>query len=60
MLAPDLKKLDTARGERVRIDLGEHYIIDQRRNLVMDTNVDLEDYARELGVLAAWETVNDD
>ena len=43
MLAPDLKKLDTARGERVRIDLGEHYIIDQRRNLVMDTNVDLED-----------------
>ena len=49
---PILKK---TRGARALVDLGEFYVIDQRRNLIVEKDVDLERYGRELGALEDWE-----
>jgi hypothetical protein len=36
-------------------DLGRYYVIDVRRNFVVNTRVDLQGYGRELGAIAEWE-----
>jgi hypothetical protein len=54
-LKPDLEALKVSRGERMRFDLGEYYVIDYRLNAIQRHNVDPEALARELGVLRAWE-----
>ena len=54
-LAPNMEKLLAARSERVRLDLGDYYVVDQRRNFLIHKDVDPETYAREIGVLAEWE-----
>ena len=54
-LAPNMEKLLAARSERVRRDLGDYYVVDQRRNFLIHKDVDPETYAREIGVLAEWE-----
>lgn len=56
-LKPDLQSVKTARGERLRQEVGDYYIIDYDRNYVADKDIDPEAYARELGVLQPWETV---
>ena len=35
--------------------VGDYYVIDYRRNFVVQKDVDIEDLARELGVLKPWE-----
>ena len=56
-LKPDLTMLRKSRGARTEATLGEYYVIDLRHNAVLDTHVDPESYARELGVMRGWEFV---
>jgi hypothetical protein len=53
-----LRKTKGGRGDgvpRARLDLGEFYILNTRRNFVRDKHVDLEKLGRELDVLQSWE-----
>ncbi len=50
-----VKKL---RGELARTELGDFYLLDLNRNAIKATHLDLEAYARELGVLAPYEALN--
>ena len=54
-LVPDLHQLKKSRGETMRQDLGEFYVLDLFRNTVCDLNVDPEQIGRELGVLTPCE-----
>ena len=56
-LTDDDEVLKTTRGERARFDLGDYYILDQRRNFIAAKYVDPEELARKIGVLAEWEEV---
>ncbi len=57
------RKLCTARGfwdGRVwqeDTNLGRYYVVDIRRNLVVDAHVNLEQFGRDLEVLAPWEAM---
>ena len=46
-----------SRGERQRVDCGRYYVIDAELNALLWYHVDLEAFARELGVLRAHEIV---
>lgn len=48
-----------ARGERAKQQLGDFYRLDVDRNAVVQTDVDLEELGRELGVLSAAEVLDD-
>jgi hypothetical protein len=50
-LAGDDEQLHKARGQRTRLELGEYYVVNFKRNFVVAQNVDPETLARELGVL---------
>ena len=45
-------------GSRTESFVGAFYCIDCRRNTVIAYNIDLEAFARELGVLADYETLS--
>jgi hypothetical protein len=47
--------LKAARGERLRQQVGDYYLIDIRANAVLRHNVDIVEMARGLGVLMGWE-----
>jgi hypothetical protein len=51
--------LRKARGERQQVDCGRFYVIDTNLNALLWHHVDLEAFARELGVLRAHESVAD-
>jgi len=59
-LAPDWRALRTSRGWGATSNLGTHYLLDTYRNEVVDTHVDVEGYARELGALEPWESLVDE
>lgn len=59
-LAKDGRSLKAARSERVRLDLGAYYIVDNARNLLVDKHTDVVQMAREYGVLEDYEEVVDD
>jgi hypothetical protein len=56
-LKPDGMTLKQTRGVRARLDLGYFYVLDLTRNFALDTNVNIETYGRELGVLTDYETL---
>ena len=58
-LAAADRRLRVCRGQHARLDLGDHYVVDVNRNVVVGTHVDVEAYARELGVLAKWEILSE-
>lgn len=58
-LALDAEVLKTARGQRAEMELGQFYTIDQRRNVIVDKDVDPEALARKLGALKEYEHVVD-
>lgn len=64
-LAKDGEQLRTARRFRDGVDshetskLGRYYALDLSRNIVTAAHVNLENRARELGVLKAWEALQD-
>lgn len=43
------------RGVQAHLDLGDYYVLDVERNLVVDKYVDAEALGRELGVLHDFE-----
>jgi hypothetical protein len=57
-LAKDGKKLVKARSAEIEETLGSWYIVNGQG--VDDCQIDLEEYARELGVLKGWECVEGD
>lgn len=56
-LAEKDRKLCAARGKAVA-NLGKYYVIDSYRNFVVVGHLDLEAYARELGVMGDHETLS--
>lgn len=48
----DGERLHKLRGERWRSDLGEHYIVDNGRNVITAQHVDINVLAGELGIQA--------
>lgn len=50
------KVLKRARG-RVEKTLGQYYVVNVERNFVAQQDVDIVELARELGVMAAWESL---
>jgi hypothetical protein len=52
-------QLKTARGTRMRVDVGDYYVINVRFNGLMQRyrDCDPEELARELGVLRQYEEV---
>jgi cytochrome oxidase assembly protein ShyY1 len=58
-LALEGQKLRTSRSARSIQDSGRYYIVDLRGNWLARKNVDVEKLARELEVLAGWESIVD-
>jgi hypothetical protein len=56
-LFPDHRRIKTSRSARAQQDLGRYYMVDFKRNFIVDKHIDLEDLAIELKCLAAWEKV---
>ena len=51
-LAKDGEKLCVSRGQQMRIDVGDLYIVDVSGNFVVREDIDLEELGHDLGVLA--------
>ena len=49
--------LRKARGERQQVDCGRYYVIDPYKNALIWHHLNLEAYARDLGVLRLHECV---
>jgi hypothetical protein len=49
------RTLRKSRGLGALQNLGEYYVLDFDTNFVIDKDVDLEYFGRELGCLAEWE-----
>jgi len=56
-LKPDSEKLKMTRGERMRQEVGDYYVIDFKQNWITHKHVSPEQKARDLGVLQPWEIV---
>ena len=57
-LKRDMQMLRKTRGARAFLDFGEYYVVDfTHGGNIVDTQVDVEDLARELEVLKPWERV---
>jgi hypothetical protein len=52
--------LRAARGTRARQDLGDYYVVDLLHNRVINTNVDLEEFGREVEALAPYESLENE
>ena len=49
------KRIHRARRWPEHLKLGKHYIIDELKNVVCDSHVFIEQYAREIGAMQPWE-----
>jgi len=54
-LGHEEERLYASRSERARLDVGDFYVLDLRRNLITASFVDPVELARELGVLKPFE-----
>ena len=52
LLRSNGEMLRKTRGARARFDFGDYYLHDLAGNFVIQTDVDVEELGRELGVLA--------
>jgi hypothetical protein len=59
-LEMDNRVLKASRGARAEAELGRFYVIDRRRNVIVDKAVDLEALARKLGALKEYEHLADE
>jgi hypothetical protein len=48
---PPARELKKTRGARALLDLGDFYVLNTERNFVEEHHIDIEDLAREMGVL---------
>lgn len=49
------EQVRTSRGQQLTQNLGRHYLLDVFRNMIGDHHIDIEDLARELGVMRPLE-----
>ena len=56
-LKPENETLKVLRGDRWRNDLGNYFIVDFYRNVVVAQHVEPEKLGRELEVLKPWEHI---
>jgi hypothetical protein len=45
------------RASRAWRELGDYYIVDTHRNMIRDTGIDVEKYAKQIGALQPFEQV---
>ena len=59
-LAQNDMVLKTSRGWRMRMDVGDWYVVNTRINGIVQPykHMALEDIAREVGVLKEWEAID--
>ena len=58
-LSKDGERLKACKEDsRAFNSLGRYYVVDIERNVVTDRRIDLEAFARKLGVLQAWEKLD--
>lgn len=58
-LAPQLKALKAWRTSGLRYKAGDLFHLDLNRNAILNINVDLESFAREVGALQPWESLTE-
>jgi hypothetical protein len=58
-LAPN-QILKRARPGPATQEHGQFYVVDFKRNFLAQRDVNIEDFARELGVIQPWESVSDE
>jgi hypothetical protein len=58
-IAGDDEVLKAARGDKARQEVGDYYIVDSRIGALVHRDVDLEAYAREIGVLQKHERLSE-
>jgi hypothetical protein len=58
-LAPQDMHLKTSRGWRMKLDVGDYYVVNTRINGIVQPykHMDLQSIARDVGVLEDWEKV---
>ena len=59
-LKKEYQALRKSRGYREQQNLGEYYILDQYRNTIINSHVDIESLGREIKVLGDWEVMSKD
>ena len=57
-LRPNHEQVQTARGGRALQNLARYYRINVWRNVVIQSDLDLEGFARELEAMAEWEKLS--
>jgi hypothetical protein len=57
-LAHEGEKMRATRSERARSEMGDYYIVDLNRNVLLAQHVDPEQLAREIGALSVGEYVD--
>ena len=57
-LADDEQVLRMARGERAKRHVGEFYVVDTRRNLIVSKHINLVMFARQMDALKPWERIH--
>jgi hypothetical protein len=45
------------RSPRAKLERGDYFVLDTRRNFATETFVDLEDLGRKVDALQPWETM---
>lgn len=56
-LKADRQVLKKARGNAAKEDVGDYYVIDTERNILMRSRVDLTQFGRTIGAIENWEEV---
>lgn len=51
------ERLRKLRGDRWWADFGSYYTVDWNTGGLCDRHIDLEEYGREVGALAEWESL---
>lgn len=39
------------------VDLGKYFVVDLHRNAVTNHHIDIEDFGKQIGVMADWESL---
>jgi hypothetical protein len=59
-LKADDRQLKVARSGLAEQQVGRFYVVDVRGDYIVEKDVDLEEFARDIDVLKPWEQVQED
>jgi hypothetical protein len=60
LLKADGEMVKATRSDRWRPEMGDHYVVNFDRGAVVKKGIDLEAYARQLGLLEDYEEMRDE